>query len=208
MGLRDLRAIARQQMPAEAWKHFNGAAETKATFHRNPRAFHKYLFRQKIFHDVADPDITTELFDHKLPIPAIVAPVGSFSLIGKQKEREVAEGADRVGAMMLVSQAAKSTPKDWRDATKAPIVFMAYMNRGREEISQYVKLSQDLGFAAVGITMDTLRPTKIGDVRGCSPTVNQGWKAEKGTAGFAKRYRMDEAADNPARGGQRHHGCR
>jgi isopentenyl diphosphate isomerase/L-lactate dehydrogenase-like FMN-dependent dehydrogenase len=163
MGLRDLRAIARQQMPAEAWKHFNGAAETKATFHRNPRAFHKYLFRQKIFHDVADPDITTELFDHKLPIPAIVAPVGSFSLIGKQKEREVAEGADRVGAMMLVSQAAKSTPKDWRDATKAPIVFMAYMNRGREEISQYVKLSQDLGFAAVGITMDTLRPTKIGD---------------------------------------------
>jgi len=164
MGLRDLRAIARQQMTAEAWKHFNGAAETKATFHRNPRAFHKYLFRQKIFHDVADPDITTELFDHKLPIPAVVAPVGSFSLIGKQKEREVAEGADRVGAMMLVSQAAKSTPKDWRNATKAPIVFMAYMNRGREEISQYVKLSQDLGFAAVGITMDTLRPTKIGDV--------------------------------------------
>src|SRR5215468_812295 len=204
MGLRDLRAIARQQMTAEAWKHFNGAAETKATFHRNPRAFHKYLFRQKIFHDVADPDITTELFDHKLPIPAVVAPVGSFSLIGKQKEREVAGGADRVGAMMLVSQAAKSTPKDWRNATKAPIVFMAYMNRGREEISQYVKLSQDLGFAAVGITMDTLRPTKIGD----EVPLSTKDKAEKGTGGFAKRYRMDEAADNPARSGQRHHGCR
>jgi len=103
MGLRDLREIARRTMPAEAWKHFNGAAETKATFHRNPRSFQKYLFRQKIFHDVVDPDVTTELFGHKLPIPAIVAPVGSFSLIGKEKEREVAEGAERVGAMMLVS---------------------------------------------------------------------------------------------------------
>jgi len=163
MGLRDLREIARRTIPAEAWKHFNGAAETKATFHRNPRSFQKYLFRQRIFHDVADPDITTELFDRKLPIPAIVAPVGSFSLMGAKAEREVAEGADKVGAMMFVSQAAKSSPRDWRDATKAPLVFMAYINRGREEVSRYAKLSQDLGFAAVGITMDTLKPTKIGD---------------------------------------------
>ena len=97
MGLRELRAIARQQMPAEAWHHFNGAAENKATFYRNPRAFQRYLFRQRVFHDIADPDITTELFGHKLPIPALVAPVGSFSLLGDQKEREVAEGAGRVG---------------------------------------------------------------------------------------------------------------
>ncbi len=61
MGLRDLRKIMRRKAPAEAWKHFNGAAETKATFHRNPRAFHQYLFRQKIFHDVAEPDISIEL---------------------------------------------------------------------------------------------------------------------------------------------------
>jgi isopentenyl diphosphate isomerase/L-lactate dehydrogenase-like FMN-dependent dehydrogenase len=61
MGLRDLREVMRRKVPAEAWKHFNGAAETKATFHRNPRAFRQYLFRQKIFHDVVDPDISMEL---------------------------------------------------------------------------------------------------------------------------------------------------
>jgi isopentenyl diphosphate isomerase/L-lactate dehydrogenase-like FMN-dependent dehydrogenase len=163
MGLRELRAIARRQMPAEAWHHFNGAAESKATFYRNPRSFQRYLFRQRVFHDITDPDITVELFGHKLPTPALVAPVGSFSLIGDQKEREVAEGAGRVGAMVFCSQAAKFNPQNWRDATKAPLVFMAYMNRGREEVSAYAKLSQDLGFAAVGITMDTVRPVKIGD---------------------------------------------
>ena len=97
MGLRELREIMRQKVPAEAWKHFNGAAETKATFHRNPRAFHHYLFRQKIFHDVSEPDISIELFGHTLPMPAITAPVGSFSLISKDAEREVAEGTERVG---------------------------------------------------------------------------------------------------------------
>jgi len=183
MGLRDLREIARRTISAEAWKHFNGAAETKATFHRNPRSFHRYLFRQRIFHDVVDPDITTELFGQKLPIPAIVAPVGSFSLMGAKTEREVAEGADRIEAMMFVSQAAKSTPKDWRDATKGPLVFMAYINRGREEVSRYAKLSQDLGFAAVGITMDTLRPTKIGDA---VPLSTKDGKPRRGQMASAK----------------------
>jgi 4-hydroxymandelate oxidase len=163
MGLRELRTIARQRMPAEAWHHFNGAAESKATFYRNPRFFQRYLFRQRVFHDIADPDLAIELFGHRLPIPVAVAPVGSFSLIGDQTEREVAEGAGRVGAMVFCSQAAKFNPKNWRDATKSPLVFMAYMNRGREEVSEYARLSQDLGFAAVGITMDTVRPVKIGD---------------------------------------------
>ena len=163
MGLRDLRALARERMPAEAWHHFNGAAETKATFYRNPRAFQKYLFRQRIFHDVAEPDISIELFGRRLPIPAITAPVGSFSLIGKETEREVAEGTANVGAMMFTSQAAKFDPKGWRQAAKSPLVFMAYMNRGREEVSEYAKTAQDLDFAAVGITMDTVKPVKIGD---------------------------------------------
>jgi isopentenyl diphosphate isomerase/L-lactate dehydrogenase-like FMN-dependent dehydrogenase len=163
MGLRDLREIARRTIPAEAWHHFNGAAESKATFHRNPRAFRQYLFRQRIFHDIADPDISVELFGCKLPIPAIVAPVGSFSLMGPKTEGEVAAGADRVGAMVFCSQAAKFDPRGWRDASKSPLVFIAYMNRGKEEVSQCAKMAQELDFAAVGITMDTVRPVKIGD---------------------------------------------
>ncbi|HSQ13992.1 MAG TPA: alpha-hydroxy-acid oxidizing protein [Candidatus Deferrimicrobium sp.] len=163
MGLRDLRGIMRQKAPAEAWKHFNGAAETKATFYRNPRAFQQYLFRQKIFHDVSEPDISVELFGKTLPIPAITAPVGSFSLIGEEAEREVAEGTDRAGAMMFVSQAAHFNLHDWRNVDKSPLVFMAYMNRGKPEVEEYAKTAEDLGFAAVGITMDTVKPVKIGD---------------------------------------------
>jgi isopentenyl diphosphate isomerase/L-lactate dehydrogenase-like FMN-dependent dehydrogenase len=162
-GLRELREIMRRRVPTEAWKHFNGAAESKATFHRNSRAFRQYLFRQKIFHDVSEPDISIELFGRSLPTPAITAPVGSFSLISDDAEREVAEGTERAGAMMFTSQAAKFDPKGWRGAAKSPLVFMAYMNRGREEVSEYARTAEDLGFAAVGITMDTVKPVKIGD---------------------------------------------
>src|ERR1041384_2004020 len=91
MGLRDLHKIMRQKAPPEAWEHFNGAAESKATFRRNPQAFRRYLFRQKIFHEVSEPDISVELFGKTVPIPAITAPVGSFSLIAHNAEREGAE---------------------------------------------------------------------------------------------------------------------
>ena len=84
-------------------------------------------------------------------------------MIGKDAEREVAEGTDRAGAMMFISQAAHFDLHDWRAADKSPLVFMAYMNRGREEVEAYAKTAQDLGFAAVGITMDTVKPVKIGD---------------------------------------------
>ena len=163
MGLRDLREMARRTIPAEAWHHFNGAAESRATFHRNTRVFRQYLFRQRVFHEIVDPDISVELFGRTFPLPVMVAPIGSFSLIGDESEREVAAGAGRIGAIVFASQAAKFDPKGWRDATDGPLVFMAYMNRGKEEVARYAKLSEQLGFVAVGITMDTVRPVKIGD---------------------------------------------
>lgn len=163
MGLRDIRELARLKMPAEAWRHFLGAAETRETFRRNQRAFRRFLFRQRIFHDVTDPDSAINLFGRNLSTPALVAPIGSFSLISEQAEHEVAEGAGRAGTMMFVSHAAKPTVREWAEATSAPLVFMGYLNRGRDDVLRCARLAEELGYAAVGLTMDTIQPVKIGD---------------------------------------------
>jgi isopentenyl diphosphate isomerase/L-lactate dehydrogenase-like FMN-dependent dehydrogenase len=163
MGLREVRALARMRMPAEAWGHFMGAAESSATLRRNQRALGRFLFRQKIFHDIANPDTSIELFGRKLPVPAAIAPVGSFSLISDDAERRVAEAAGHRGVMMFVSHAAKPTVRDWAQFTSAPLVFMGYLSRGREAVLDQAKQAEDLGFAAVGITMDVVQPVKLGD---------------------------------------------
>jgi len=163
MGLRDLREAARGSMPAEAWHHFMGSAESAATMRRNQRALGRYLFRQRIFHDIVDPDLSVELFGRKLPLPAMIAPVGSFSLIGDDAERQVAVGAGKRGVMMFVSHAAKFDARDWAKATQTPLVFMGYLSRGREAVLEQAKYAEELGFAAVGITMDVVQPVKLGD---------------------------------------------
>ncbi|MGH7769355.1 MAG: alpha-hydroxy-acid oxidizing protein, partial [Candidatus Binatia bacterium] len=163
MGLREIRALARRRMPAEAWEHFMGAAESGETLRRNQRALGRFLFRQKIFHDITDPDTSIDLFGRKLPVPAAMAPVGSFSLISDDAERQVAEAAGHSGVMMFVSHAAKPTVRDWAQFTSAPLVFMGYLSRGREAVLDQAKQAEDLGFAAVGITMDVVQPVKLGD---------------------------------------------
>lgn len=163
MGLREIRELARVRMPSVAWEHFMGAAESGATLRRNQRALQRFVFRQRIFHDVTDPDTTVELFGYRVSTPAFVAPVGSFSLIRETAEREVGEGAERARTMLFVSHAAISSPSDWKKASSAPLVFMGYLTRGREDVLRCAKLAEELGFAAVGLTMDTVQPVKIRD---------------------------------------------
>jgi isopentenyl diphosphate isomerase/L-lactate dehydrogenase-like FMN-dependent dehydrogenase len=163
MGLKDIRELALQRMSHEAWHHFNGAAESRATFRRNQRAFERWLFRQRIFHDVSDPDTSIELFGRKLNTPACVAPVGSFILIGQRANQEVAEGAGRAGTMIFVSHAAEPSMEEWGESGSGPKVFMAYLNRGKEDTLRCIRSAENLGFAAVGATLDTVQPVKIGD---------------------------------------------
>lgn len=163
MGLREIRELARLRMADEAWKHFSGAAETGTTLRRNQKIFRRYLFRQRIFHDVTNPDTGVEFLGRRVPTPAFIAPVGSFSLIGEMAERQVAEGAGRAGTVLFVSHAAKSDVRQWARATTAPLVFMGYLSRGHEDVLRCARLAEELGYTAVGLTMDTVQPVKIGD---------------------------------------------
>ncbi|MBI4527815.1 MAG: alpha-hydroxy-acid oxidizing protein [Deltaproteobacteria bacterium] len=163
MGLKEMREIARQKMPREAWEHIMGAAESRATFRRNQKIFSRFLFRQKIFHEITSPDTTVELFGRRLPAPLGIAPIGSFSLIRDTAEHEVAEGGGKAGAMIFASHAAKSNPPDWAKATTAPLVFMGYMSKGKEEVLEFARQAEKLGYAAVGLTMDVVEPVKVGD---------------------------------------------
>lgn len=163
MGLREIRVLARKNTPPEAWAHIMGAAESRSTLRRNQTAMGRILFRQRIFHDITNPDTTVELFGRSLPYPLAIAPVGSFSKVHPQGERWVVEGAGHKGVMVFVSHAARSSAKEWAEGATSPLVFMGYLSRGKERVLEYARQAEELGFAAVGLTMDTVQPVKIGD---------------------------------------------
>ena len=81
MGLREIRQLAQKNTPPDAWEHVMGAAGSRSTLRRNQSAMRRILFRQRIFHEVTNPDTTAELFGHSLPLPALSlkAPAGQAS---------------------------------------------------------------------------------------------------------------------------------
>jgi isopentenyl diphosphate isomerase/L-lactate dehydrogenase-like FMN-dependent dehydrogenase len=163
MGFHDIHEAARRIMPPQAWEYVMGAADTGSTMSRNVAAFKNYLFQQRIFHPVTDPDTSMTLFGRTVPTPALVAPIGSFYRISETAEREVAEGASRAETILFVSYATKGTVREWAQGTSAPLVYIGYMQQGREQISKSVKLAEELGYVAVGLVMDSIQPQRLGD---------------------------------------------
>lgn len=163
LSLDELRQLFHARVKPEAIEHVMGAAESHSTLKRNRTALDRLLFRQRIFHDVTDPDTSVELFGHRLPSPAMIGPVGSFRLVRKNGEHEVAEGGDLFGTMVFISGATQSTVDQWKDGISTPLVYMAYLSKGRDKVLSAVRRADEIGYAAVGLTMDTLQPTKLGD---------------------------------------------
>lgn len=161
LGLDDIRRLARRTMPREAWEH-QGAAERGATRRRNQQAFQRYLFRQRIFHDVTSPELTTELFGAPFAMPFAIAPLGSFHLANPDGNRLIAQAASRVGVPIFPSHVARVSPADWSAWSTTPLVFMAYLSQGRDDVERKVREAEALGYLAVGLTMDVLAPAKLG----------------------------------------------
>jgi 4-hydroxymandelate oxidase len=163
MGLNEIHEAARRLMPADAWEYVMGAADSGATMTRNIAAFRNFLFQQRIFHQVTDPDTSVTLFGRTVPTPAWVAPIGSFYRIRETAEKEVAEGASSANTILFVSYAAKSNVREWAQGTSAPLIYIGYMQQGKEEVSKSVRLAEDLGYIAVGLVMDSIQPQRIGE---------------------------------------------
>ena len=163
LSLAEIHELFRCRVRPEAIEHVMGAAESESTMKRNRVALDRLLFRQRIFHHVTDPDTSIELFGRRLPSPALVGPVGSFRLLRKNGEHEAAEGASRFGAMVFISGATQSTVDRWAEGISSPLVYMAYLSKGRETVLRAVRRADEIGYAAVGLTMDTLQPTKLRD---------------------------------------------
>ena len=164
MSLNEIQDAARRMMPPEAWEYVMGAADSGSTMTRNVAAFKNLLFRQRIFHQVTDPDTSITLFGRTVPTPALVAPIGSFYRINETAEREVADGTGRAKTILFVSYATKANVREWAEATTAPLVYIGYMREGREQTLKSVRLAEELGYIGVGVVMDSIQPQKLGDI--------------------------------------------
>lgn len=150
----DLKARARARIPHFVWEYLDSATGSEATLRRNRAKLDDVLLRPSILHGEFTPDLTTELFGQRFPLPFGVSPVGMSGLIWPDAERLLAAAAGKAGLPYSMSTVASQTPEFVAPVLGAHGWFQMYPPRDPEIRKDLLKRAKAAGFSALILTAD------------------------------------------------------
>jgi len=93
----EVQQLAEAKLPKEIWDYANGGSASETTLRRNRAALARWAIEQRVLMDVHDIDLSVEFLGKTLPLPVIVAPMGSLYRFWDRGDIEMAVGAGREG---------------------------------------------------------------------------------------------------------------
>lgn len=152
----DLVAGARRSMSSDAWAYIAGSSGREATADANVTAFDRRHILPRVLRDVADRDLSVELFGHRYPAPVIAAPIGVLELVHRDADLAIARAAASLGLpAVLSSQASLPMERVAAEGGGGPLWFQLYWSRDDQLVESLVARAERLGAQAIVVTLDT-----------------------------------------------------
>jgi len=148
----DYRAAAQRRLPHFLFEYFDGAAFDGVTAARNEADMKATPLVQRVFRDVAAPDLSTRLFGQDLAMPVVLAPVGLAGMAARRGEVQAARAARAAGIPMCLSSTS-ICPLD-EVAAATPPWFQLYMTRDRDYVDRLIDWAGTVGSPALVLTVD------------------------------------------------------
>lgn len=156
MRVEDLEQQARAKMSAEGYSYIAGGAGSEVTMDFNLRAFDQWRIVPRMMKNVAERDLSVDLFGTRLHAPVILAPIGVQSLAHPEGELESVRAARALHLPFCYSSAATRSPEEVAEAAgDCPRWFQLYWPRDREITRSFVQRAEAAGYSAVVVTLDT-----------------------------------------------------
>lgn len=126
----DLAEMARKVIPEGGYGYISSGAGDLWTLKQNIAAFNHKLIVPKVLASVQNPDMTTTIFDEKIAMPIIMAPVASHGLAHVDAEVATAKGIAASKTIFTISSYANKPFKEISTAGEgAPQWFQFYMSK-------------------------------------------------------------------------------
>src|SRR5207237_7006904 len=93
LNIEDLRRVAKRRLPRVVFDYIDGGAEDEWTLRANRRAFEAVTLRPRCAVTVPSCDLRTTVLGRSLPMPLLLAPVGSSRIIHRRGEEAGARSA-------------------------------------------------------------------------------------------------------------------
>lgn len=150
----DFEREARRRLPRFLYDYAAGGAYNEVTLGRNVADLRDVALRQRVLQDVAEIDLSTELFGRRLPLPVALAPVGIGGMYRRRGERQAARAANARGLPFTVSTVALCGIEEIAKAAPGPLWFQLYVIRDRGFMRDLLARAKAAGAEALVFTVD------------------------------------------------------
>lgn len=162
----DLEAQAAARLPKMVRDYFNGGAMDSVTVAANRTAYRDYYIRPRALRDVSSIDMSTKVFENRLPFPCSVAPAAMQKMAHPDGEIATARACGRAGVIMGLSSFSTTSLEDVKAAAdearreagldgEADCVLQMYLFENRSVSEGLIKRAEAAGYKAIVLTVDT-----------------------------------------------------
>ncbi|MGF7154255.1 FMN-dependent L-lactate dehydrogenase LldD [Novosphingobium gossypii] len=150
----DFREAARRKLPRFLFEYIDGGSYAEATLRRNVSDLADLALRQRVLRNVADLDLSTELFGQKLALPVALAPIGLAGLNARRGEAQAVRAAEGAGVPFTLSTVGACAIAEVAKAASRPFWFQLYMIRDRAFMKDLLAQAVEAGCSTLVFTVD------------------------------------------------------
>lgn len=162
----DFREAARRQLPHFLFEYVDGGSYAEATLRRNVSDLAEIALRQRVLADVADIDLSAELFGQKLAMPVALAPIGLAGMNARRGEVQALRAAEAAGVPFTLSTVSVCPLREVAGAASKPFWFQLYMIRDRGHMRDLLAQAREAQISTLVFTVDMPVPgSRYRDVR-------------------------------------------
>lgn len=142
-------------LPAAA-AYINCGAGQEQTMRSNRSGFNRWQIVPRMFRNVEERNISTSFFEHTIPAPFFLAPIGVLEMAHPKADLAVAAAAARVGIPYVFSNQA-SVPMETCAAAmqNSPRLFQLYWSKSDDLVVSFLQRAKASGCSGIVVTLDT-----------------------------------------------------
>jgi len=152
----ELKRAAEEVLSPEAYAYVAGGAGAETTATNNRRAMERWHLLPRMLRDVAERDLSIELFGEEWSVPFALAPIGAQGIIHDEGDLASARAVASLDVPFVQSTQASEPLEDVADAMGGtPHWFQLYWSSERDVTASLVRRAEEAGYSALVVTLDT-----------------------------------------------------
>lgn len=152
---RQIAEQAKLNLDSGPWSYLVGGAENELALRRNRHAFQRWSFVPQGLHDLSKIDSSTQLFNKKLDVPIIAAPIGGITQFHKEGDFAWVKGLAKSNITGVVSGVTRVEFENLLKEVDSSFFFQLYFFGDDQWVEKKLKMAEACGYQAIVVTIDT-----------------------------------------------------